>query len=252
MKRCSKCGEWKEESEFSKCQRNKDRLSNRCKGCSHNYYLAYKNVSLEKSREWIKNNPDKRRATVNKHNAKEGTKKRKSEWYQSEKDRLIPAMRERYKINRDRYLALGKLRYENNKPAYAERCKRYSEKNKVKLQIVQHLYYVNNKDRIIARSIQIGHRPEEVAKKYFRKYDIKKPPQELIDLKAEQIRLFRAVRDKKMGVQEHEDGKEREGTRADSVRAHRRPERSEVQEGDHRQGRNYFGADVPASPAGGA
>ena len=37
MKRCSKCKEWKDESEFNKNRKNKDGLKCQCKKCDRNY-----------------------------------------------------------------------------------------------------------------------------------------------------------------------------------------------------------------------
>ena len=37
MKRCPKCGEWKEETEFNKSKAKKDGLSSICRECSFNY-----------------------------------------------------------------------------------------------------------------------------------------------------------------------------------------------------------------------
>lgn len=41
MKQCSKCKEWKSETEFNKESKGKDGLSAVCKECRHHHYLAH-------------------------------------------------------------------------------------------------------------------------------------------------------------------------------------------------------------------
>lgn len=67
-------------------------------------------------------------------------------------------------------------------------------------------YWNKNRDNRITQKKEWRKRhPECKAREYIKvSYGLCDPPQELIDLKAEQIRLFRAVRDRRMEVLEHE------------------------------------------------
>jgi len=220
MKRCSKCGEWKEETEYSKCSRAKDGLAYSCKECYHNLYIGYKETAYKKSREWVKKNPEKRKAICSRHNKKVSTIEYKASWYQSNKERLAPIYHRYYLEHRDRYVKQSRLYYISNKDKAKENHRIYAIAHKEELMEKKKEYYKINKTRIIKTSTRNGHKPESQAARYINKYgmSVKDVPRELIDLKAAQIRLFRAVRDKKMGVQEHDEGKEREGDRRDSVR----------------------------------
>jgi len=143
MKRCSKCGEWKEKSEFHKQRQGKDGLTSACKKCDSIKGKIY----YEK-------------------NAK----------------------------NKNAY-------YLANKGKIQERKSRYYSDNKKKYAEIQKLYYIRHPS--CRKEYDLKH-PEWAAKSLLIKYGLSDPPQELIDLKTEQIRLFRAVRDKRMGEQ-HED-----------------------------------------------
>lgn len=65
MKRCSKCGELKSESEFCKDSRSKDGLSYRCKACTHQYMQHYyeqnKTVLIQRGKDYRKTHPEKQR-----------------------------------------------------------------------------------------------------------------------------------------------------------------------------------------------
>lgn len=103
MKICSKCGEEKDYSEFSKSKSFKDGYSIWCKKCSSEYHKAYrtfnkKELSLkkkeyssrpevkEKSKIWWKDNPDKKREYRNNY-SKEKEREHRKRWYKSFKDR---------------------------------------------------------------------------------------------------------------------------------------------------------------------
>lgn len=62
MKRCTKCGEEKPESEFHKNRRSKDGLCSRCKACccerSREWYIANRERERDKYRKWRKDYPE--------------------------------------------------------------------------------------------------------------------------------------------------------------------------------------------------
>lgn len=61
---CSKCGEEKSLSDFSKDKKTKDKLSYICKECSNknskNHYLKYSEDKKEKAKKWYLDNKDKK------------------------------------------------------------------------------------------------------------------------------------------------------------------------------------------------
>jgi NAD-dependent SIR2 family protein deacetylase len=44
IKKCTKCGKYKNRSEFSRCRENKDGLYNKCKECLHKKYMESKKL----------------------------------------------------------------------------------------------------------------------------------------------------------------------------------------------------------------
>ena len=55
MKRCSKCGRWKEESEFPKDCSRKDGLRSECKSCRRTYEQGWRNAHEEQAAQYGKN-----------------------------------------------------------------------------------------------------------------------------------------------------------------------------------------------------
>ena len=54
MKRCSKCKQWKVESEFNKKKRNKDGLRYECRKCQAEYYQDNKEREIKRQRKYDK------------------------------------------------------------------------------------------------------------------------------------------------------------------------------------------------------
>lgn len=59
QKRCTKCGEWKNKSEFNKRQRNKDGLDGWCRACANantnNHAATHREYYKQKASEWYAN-----------------------------------------------------------------------------------------------------------------------------------------------------------------------------------------------------
>lgn len=66
QKQCSKCGEWKDKSEFHKQAGKKDGTRPRCKSCTREDLRNWRATNNERARErdkdWYHQNPEKRRA----------------------------------------------------------------------------------------------------------------------------------------------------------------------------------------------
>ena len=157
MKRCSKCGEWKDESEYSRHGVNKSGLHTRCKKC---------NLSYPGSKESI----EARKARSKAH--KEAIK--------------APA-------------GVDKLKWDR---------KRYYERHKAEIRAKKAIYRAAHRDELRARGRDFiathpeyadyyAKHPEYYANKYFRRQLGITPTQELLDLKAKQIALVRAIRKQK-------------------------------------------------------
>jgi hypothetical protein len=226
MKKCSKCGEIKNESEFDKCNKVKCGYRNICKKCRKMERLEEDQIKWQKAYN-IKRYQEtkdivKARAAKWQKENRERKNKNGSEWRYKNIEKCKLAEADRRKKNRElfNFRSLESIR---KKPEH------YKKRMRDYMAI-----------------------PENGARHYFLHNGLDDPPQELIDLKAAQIRLFRAVRDKSMGVEDHGERKDGEGSGRDSLRAHRRGERPEVQAGDSGAGRDNLRADVPAPPAGGA
>jgi len=60
MKRCIKCGESKDEAQFSKCKANKSGLQHNCKSCNKEDNLKFRTeINPQHHAEWQRSNPDK-------------------------------------------------------------------------------------------------------------------------------------------------------------------------------------------------
>lgn len=74
IKKCSKCGEIKEEAEFRKCSANKDGLKNYCRQCDDAYnkerYKENKTEIISANQKWAAQNKDKVAGYVKKFWAK--------------------------------------------------------------------------------------------------------------------------------------------------------------------------------------
>ena len=57
-KQCSKCGNVKETTQFSKCRANKDGLQYACKRCNSKTNLVFRTDKPEHHADWQKNNPE--------------------------------------------------------------------------------------------------------------------------------------------------------------------------------------------------
>lgn len=103
MKKCSKCKEEKEFTHFSKSKSFKDDHSIWCKKCSSAYHKLYRNLNKEglsskrkeygarpevkeKSKQWWKDNPDKKKE-YRKNFSKDKEREYRRRWYKSLKER---------------------------------------------------------------------------------------------------------------------------------------------------------------------
>lgn len=85
LKKCSKCGEWKPISEFSKDKCSKDGLHSRCKMCKKEYYENNKEKILKQKKEYYENNKEKilEQQKEYRENNKEKINKQQKEYYEN-------------------------------------------------------------------------------------------------------------------------------------------------------------------------
>lgn len=142
MKLCSNCGEWKEETQFVKDNRQPDGLGFGCRDCFNNAQrkkyainsenqLAkhkiwyYKNAETikEKAREYyrkyVKNDPDKQKKNREKaaewtKNNPEKNRERSRKWAKANSDRKSEQNKNRYKNNKEHFRIIGKIWNLNN------------------------------------------------------------------------------------------------------------------------------------------
>ena len=100
-KKCSKCGEEKELSEFHKAKQNKDGYRGSCKDCVKEYKKEYRKNNKEYNKEYCK------------------------EYYENNKEKRKEYYKEWFKNNKE----YRKEYYKNNK----EKVKEYKSKNKEKI-----------------------------------------------------------------------------------------------------------------------
>lgn len=70
MKKCNKCGETKEFSEFNKCKRFNDGYQYHCKVCANKWYSSNREHSLAVSKAYYETNKKKVLKRTNKYKAK--------------------------------------------------------------------------------------------------------------------------------------------------------------------------------------
>ena len=163
MKRCSKCGEWKDESEYVK-------KSGKCRACRSEYYSNY---------------------YIEHHAARQATGAAYRASHRKEAIERAKAWRaknlSRAKDNRARI-------YRENRESICLRVRQYRVEHR---EVIDN--YINTHKTERAQYNAEYHRahPEKYAKRYFVECLGITPTQELLDLKAKQIALVRAIRKQK-------------------------------------------------------
>lgn len=119
-KKCSKCGEVKQVSDFNKNKSNKDGYNGRCKLCIKKYkkehYQINKDYIKNKSRKWLANNKER---AAEKHKEyylanKEHIKEYLNRYYQKNKDIISEYGKEYYLANKDKIIGKIKIYRDNN------------------------------------------------------------------------------------------------------------------------------------------
>jgi hypothetical protein len=148
MKKCTRCGEVKDESEFSKNKSSKDGLEPACKVCRKARYQQNKDEMLAYQKAYYQQNKDKVSAYHAQH-------------YEQNKDKA----KAYYQQNKEKLLAQGAKWRAENKDKIASRKKTHYQQNKDKIRAYQAQYTEENKPRLLAmqakyRSVSLLSTPE--------------------------------------------------------------------------------------------
>jgi len=137
-KKCSKCCQIKEISEFSKNNTTKDKLHCSCKECDKKKYFKNRERNILNMKNYKKNNSEKLKEYYLKN------QEVYKQYRESKKDLNKVYMKDYYKNN------LSKLKEYRQKNAelLKEKLKQYKEKNNEKLKQKRKEYYIKNKEKI--------------------------------------------------------------------------------------------------------
>lgn len=137
-KRCSKCGEFKAWSEFSKHKRRKDGYQSRCKNCENESHARYRaqnpDIIRERNKQYRSQNPDK---------CRELTK----QWNIQNRDDVKRYRNLYYIRNRDEILEYQSRYRAENADAVHERIKRWRIRNFNKIREYQARYHTANRSK---------------------------------------------------------------------------------------------------------
>lgn len=115
IKTCKKCNVSKDTENFSKNNRNKDKLDTSCRECLKKKYDANREKKLESQRKWRENNKD----------------------YQKQ-----------WRENNEKRIEYEKQYYLENKEKYIKRKQKWRKENPVLEALTRQRYVLNNKDKI--------------------------------------------------------------------------------------------------------
>lgn len=158
MKKCSKCGIEKDESEFNKNLKSKDGLYCHCKQCTKERKREYREKNKEKISEYNKRYHEANREYELKRCKKwrENNFEKRREYKTKNKERIKEYEREYSKIyrveNKEKISEYAKIydkkRYEENKEQFREWGIKYRQEHKEEIAINKKEYAEKNKEKI--------------------------------------------------------------------------------------------------------
>ena len=176
-KKCSKCGEVKAVSNFNKCKTNKDGYMSYCKICFKQYYQANKEKIKEQQKQYYQAN-------------KEKIKEQQKQYGQANKGKFKERMKKYYQTNKEKLKEKKKEYYQANKEKLKEKQKEYRQANKKKLKEKMKKYRQGDRDKLVDSYIK-----SIINKQTNGMLKAKDIPQELIELKRNNLILKRKIKD---------------------------------------------------------
>jgi hypothetical protein len=146
MKTCSKCKTEKEESEFCKDSRRKDKLTPWCKACQR-----------ESGAKRRLNNKDKDR-------------ERTSRWYRENKDRVREREAKRRKDDPEKERSRQRAWVEKNREKHTERIRKYKKDNAEAIKERAAKYRQRNHDKVLQSARRFREEHREELRDYFNNY----------------------------------------------------------------------------------
>jgi len=119
MKRCTKCGEWKEFGEYHKVGKGSSGLAARCKACVAEYQMKYREANKEKCAEY-----QMKYREANKERVAESHRK----YREANKERIAESHRKYREANKEKCAEYVSNWMKENREKFLEYKRRYKEK----------------------------------------------------------------------------------------------------------------------------
>ncbi len=177
-KKCSKCGEIKNISEFSACKDSKDGYCYLCKLCEADYIKEYQQKNKERLAEYRKQyaikNKGKRKEYRDEYNKKNKEKiaERKKIYYEKNKQKVCEKAKEFRNKNKEYYKKYNKKYREDNRKYLANHASEYKKTEAGKISVANS----GHKRRFLKLRASDGTIPENV------RYPLTKELQDLLEL----------------------------------------------------------------------
>jgi len=167
MKKCSKCGEIKDESCFSKCKKAKDGLSYQCKECRKIYYKNNKINLAKKKKIYRKNKKEEiaKKQKIYRKNKKEEIAKKSKIYYENNKEEIARKSKIHRKDKKEEIARKAKMYRKGKEEEIARKAKIYRKNKKEEIARKGKIYYENNKEEIARKGKIYNRKPENKVKK---------------------------------------------------------------------------------------
>ena len=167
-KRCGKCGETKDVSEFHNNKKNRDGRHVWCRYCVKKYYIDNKEKILEYKKQYRIDN-------------KEKIAEQRKQYYIDNKERIAEKKKQSYIDNKEKISEQSKQYRTDNKEKIAEQHKQYRTDNKEKIAEQHKQYRGSLTDAYVSYLIQ-------------NQFDITEIPEYLMELKRAEITAKREIK----------------------------------------------------------
>jgi 5-methylcytosine-specific restriction endonuclease McrA len=153
QKRCTKCGEIKDLTDFNKNKNTLDGLHCWCRLCLNAYRTINKNKIYARLKIW-RNTHKEAISRINKTWREKNIEQlslQQKVYRDANKERISTRYKTWRQSNKERVLAYNKIYWQKNKEQFSAEKKIYHKKNKVRILAQKKLYYQNNKDWLLSR-----------------------------------------------------------------------------------------------------